>query len=119
MTNDDTRRPEDGGRRYVLGADSRVVLHRHGARGSYAIAVVLDEGPYDLLGARKVAAQVREDAGWVAKADAASRLGVSERQVDYLRSQGRLIAMKDETGHALISSESLEAELRRRQANAS
>jgi hypothetical protein len=67
-----------------------------------------------------VAAQGREDyAGWLSKADAAERLGVSERQVDYLREQGRLMSTHDETSHVLISSDSLDAEVRRREANAS
>lgn len=113
MTNDETRG-------YVLGPESRVVLHRNAARGSYAVAVVIDEGPYRLTDARNAAARIREDcAGWVSKADAAERLGVSERQVDYLREQGRLSSTHDETSHVLISSESLEIEIQRREANAS
>lgn len=110
MTNDET-----GSRGYVLGAESRVVLHRHGARGSYAIAVVVDEGPFSAADARRRAAHIREDrGGWVSKADAAARLGVSERQVDYLREQGRLLATSDETHHVLIDADSLDAEIRRR-----
>lgn len=113
MTNDNTPAP-DG---YRVGPESRVVLHRHGARGSYAVAVVLDEGPYSAPEARRAAARIREKhAGWVSKTEAAERLGVSRRQVDYLRGQGRLAAMNDETGHALISSASLDAEIRRREA---
>jgi hypothetical protein len=113
MTNDETTRPAG----YRLGRESRVVLHRNGARGSYAVAVVLDEGPYSAPEARRAAARIREThAGWVSKADAAERLGVSKRQVDYLREQGRLVAIRDETGHALICSASLAAEVRRREA---
>jgi hypothetical protein len=113
MTNDETTRPAG----YTLGPEARVVLHRHGARGSYAVAVVADEGPYSAREARRAAARIREThAGWVSKTDAAERLGVSRRQVDYLRGQGRLDAMNDETGHALISSASLDAEIRRREA---
>jgi hypothetical protein len=113
MTNDNTTEPAG----YRVGPESRVVLHRHGARGSYAVAVVLDEGPYSAPEARSAAARLREDrGGWVSKADAAGRLGVSERQVDYLREQGRLISRNDAVGHAFISSESLCAEVRRREA---
>lgn len=116
MTNDETRGPDDGGRGYVLGPESRVVLHRHGARGSYAVAVVIDEGPYLLTDARIAAAKIRESlGGWVSKADAADRLGVSERQVDYLREQGRLTSISDETHHVLIAADSLDAEIRRRE----
>lgn len=113
MTNDETTGPAG----YFLGPESRVVLHRHGARGSYAVAVVVDEGPYSAREARKAAARIREDrGGWVSKADAAERLGVSERQVDYLREQGRLMSTSDETHHVLIARESLASEIRRREA---
>ena len=112
MTNDETTGPAG----YCLGPDARVVLHRHGARGSYAVAVVLDEGPYSVLEARRAAARIREDrGGWVSKADAAERLGVSERQVDYLRENGRLVSSSDETHHVLIAADSLDAEIRRRE----
>lgn len=112
MTNDETTRPAG----YSLGPDARVVLHRNGARSTYAVAVVLDEGPYSLLGARLAASRLREiHGGWVSKADAADRLGVSERQVDYLREQGRLESTSDETHHVLIAVDSLNAEIRRRE----
>lgn len=112
MTNDES----ETGRGYAVGPEARVVLHRNGARGSYAVAVVVDEGPYSARQARGAAARIREDsAGWVSKADAAERLGVSERQVDYLRGQGRLVSTSDETHHVLIDRDSLDAELRRRE----
>lgn len=119
MTNDDTTKPSEGGGGYTLGPDSRVVLHRHGARGSYAVAVVFDEGPYSVAEARLRAAAIRETcAGWVSKSDAARRLGVSERQVDYLREQGRLVSSSDDAHHVLIDRESLNAEIQRRELRA-
>lgn len=112
MTNDETTGPAG----YQLGRDARVVLHRHGARGSYAVAVVVDEGPFHLTDARMRAALIREThGGWVSKADAAERLGVSERQVDYLRENGRLRSTSDETHHVLIAVDSLNEEIRRRE----
>lgn len=115
MMNHDTMGPEDGGRGYLLGAESRVVLHRHASRGTYAVAVVLDEGPYSLPDARRAMASVLEGAGWVTHDAAAERLGLSRRQVSYLRNSGRLVSVTDETGHVLISSASLDAEIRRRE----
>jgi len=113
MTNDEAKARAG----YRVGPDARVVLHRHASRGTYAVAVVLDEGPFSADEARRVAASIREACGrWVSKAEAARRLGVSERQVDTLRASGVLASASDETGHALIGSESLEAELRRRAA---
>ena len=103
MTNDDEKVPR-----------GRVVLHRHGARRAYAIAVVVDEGPYTLQEAHTAAAQLLREMGWVSKADAAEALGVTERQVDYLREAGRLKSVNTETNHVLISLESLGAEFARR-----
>lgn len=103
MTNDDAKVPK-----------GRVVLHRHGARRAYAIAVVVDEGPYTLTEASEAATRLLESMGWVPKANAAAVLGLSERQVDYLRESGRLESTKTETRHVLISVESLKTELERR-----
>lgn len=103
MTNDDVKLPE-----------GRVVLHRHGARRAYAVAVVVDEGPYSLTEASARAEVLRQEQGWVSKASAAERLGISERQVDYLRESGRLLSVSTETKHVLISVESLAAEIERR-----
>lgn len=102
MTNDDEVTP------------ARVVLHRHGARRAYAVAVVLDEGPYSLAEASARAEALRESQGWVSKASAAERLGVTERQVDYLREAGRLESISTETKHVLVSLDSLNAEIERR-----
>lgn len=102
MTNDDGKLPP------------RVVLHRHGARRAYAVAVVLDEGPYSLHDAAQRAEALREEQGWVSKATAAQRLGLSERQVDYLRESGALLSASTETNHVLVSVESLNAEIERR-----
>jgi hypothetical protein len=113
MTNDETREPAG----YHVGPDARVVLHRHASRGTYAVAVVLDEGPFSADEARRMAEELREAFGrWVSKAEAARRLGVSARQVDTLRASGVLESVSDETGHALIGLESLAAELLRRAA---
>lgn len=102
MTNDDAKVP------------ARVVLHRHGARRAYAVAVVLDEGPYSLKEAAQRAEALRESQGWVSKATAAERLGLSERQVDYLRESGRLASVSTETNHVLVGLDSLNAEIERR-----
>lgn len=111
MTNDSSEAPSG----YRLGREARVVLHRHGARRAYAVAVVLDEGPFTLRQASDVANAVREKlGGWVTKAEAAERLGVTERQVDYLRESGHLAYSHDETKHVLIDVKSLEAEIDRR-----
>lgn len=100
---------------YRAGPGARVVLHRNAARGSYAVAVVLDEGPYSAAQARKVADRMREQhAGWVSKAEAAERLGITERMVDFLRESGRLESTKDEMRRVLISRSSLDAEIERR-----
>lgn len=102
MTNDDEVTPP------------RVVLHRHGARRAYAIAVVLDEGPYSLPEASARAEALRESQGWVSKATAAQRLRISERQVDYLRESGVLESISTETKHVLVSLDSLNEEIERR-----
>lgn len=111
MTNDSSEDPAG----YHLGREARVVLHRHGARQAYAVAVVLDEGPFTLRQALDIANAVREKlGGWVTKAEAAKRLGISERQVDYLRESGHLSYSHDETKHVLIDVKSLSAEIERR-----
>lgn len=112
MTNEGATTPPG----YTLGRDARVVLHRHGARRTYAVAVVLDEGPYASLADASAALEALQErhGGWVPKHVAAQRLGLSIRQVDYLRQAGRLDAMTTETGHALIGVGSLNAEIARR-----
>jgi hypothetical protein len=100
---------------YRAGADARVVLHRHGARGTYAVAVVVDEGPYSAAEAHGVADALRETCGgWVTKTAAAHRLGLSESSVDLLRRAGRLLSETDDTGRVMIPLESLRQELERR-----
>lgn len=102
---------------YRIGPEARVVLHRHASRGTYAVAVVLDEGPFTAEQAAQAAERLREScAGWVSKATAARRLGVSERSVDLLREQGVLVSTSDATRHVLIDASSLDAEIARREA---
>lgn len=114
MTNDETT-----GRGYRIGPGARVVLHRHASRGSYAVAVVLDEGPFTAAEAAEAAEVLREvHAGVVSKATAARRLGISERSVDVLRANGTLTSGTDETRHVLVDSESLRLELERREREA-
>lgn len=107
----------DDDKGYHLGPEARVVLHRHGARRAYAVAVVVDEGPYASVRDAAAAAElIRErHSGWVSKATAAQRLGITERMVDYLRSSGQLVYEHDGTGHVLIDVKSLNAEIERRQ----
>lgn len=108
-----TNNYDDGAEGYRLGADARVVLHR--SRGRYAVAVVADEGPYSRAEAEGVADALREaHGGWVTKAAAAHRLGLSTQMVDVLRRNGTLVSRTDAAGHALICVKSLAEELRRR-----
>lgn len=111
MTNENS----EGARGYRAGPEARVVLHRHASRGSYAVAVVLDEGPFTASEAAEAAEKIREEfAGVVSKATAARRLGISERSVDVLREKGLLRSTTDETKHVLVDAESLATEMRRR-----
>jgi len=103
---------------YSLGPDARVVLHRHGqwGEGQYSVAVVAAEGPFDRETAQRVADRLREHGGgWVTRAMAAQRLGVTLTRVDQLRVMGRLDSEQDSSGHARISLESLNAEIARRE----
>ena len=97
-------------------ASPRVVLHRHGGLGSYAVAVVADEGPYSKEEAEAVADTLRESSGWVTKARAAERLGLSTQMVDNLRRAGLLSSVKDAAGHVMITRESIDREIARRSA---
>lgn len=100
---------------YRLGPEARVVLHRHGATGGYAVAVVVAEGPYSKERAAEIADEVREaHGGWVTKGVAASRLGLSVQMVDVLRRRGQLESTKNIAGHVMISAQSLARELERR-----
>jgi hypothetical protein len=106
----------NGPRGYRIGPQARVVIHRNGARRNYAVAVVVDEGPYASAADALAALEGLREAhsGWVSKAVAAQRLGISRRQVNYLQSVGVLDTMNDETGHLLVSVDSLNEELARR-----
>lgn len=99
---------------YRLGPEARVVLHRR-AHGAYAVAVVLDEGPYTLAEAQRVADTAREACGgWVTKDRAAHMLGVTPRTVDTLRLNGALEWKSDRTGRVMIDHASLKREIDRR-----
>lgn len=99
---------------YRLGPEARVVLHRR-AKGTYAVAVVLDEGPYTLAEAQGVADAQREACGgWVTKDRSAHLLGVTPRTVDTLRLNGTLMWKSDRTGRVMIDHASLQREIDRR-----
>jgi hypothetical protein len=102
---------------YSLGPEARVVLHRHGAWGSgqYSVAVIAEEGPFDRATAERVADGLRaHGGGWVTRATAAQRLGLTEARVDQLRVEGRLDSTQDSSNRARISLDSLEREIARR-----
>ena len=100
---------------YRVGPDARLVVHRSGRDSRYSVAVVLDEGPYSLEEAVLRLSEIREDVGgYVGRADAAHRLGLTERMVDTLRAQGVLEWISDDTNRVMISTGSLEKELQRR-----
>jgi hypothetical protein len=108
---------DNRGEGYSFGPDARVVLHRHGAWGSgqYSVAVIADEGPYDRATAERVADGLREAVGgWVSRATAAQRLGLTETRVDQLRAEGRLDSTQDSSNRARITLDSLEREIARR-----
>lgn len=87
---------------YHLGPEARVVAHRRG-RGQYAVAVVLDEGPFTKDDALRELDRYRETVGgWVSKARAAEMLGVSQKQVDHLRETGELTWARDCTDRVMI-----------------
>jgi hypothetical protein len=94
-------------RGFVLGPEARVAaLRRH---DGYAVVVVLDEGPFSH---DEACAKVRElsrhqTKGYSTKAEAAGRLGLSQKGVDYLRSQGRLEWTTGHNGRVLISDSSI------------
>lgn len=99
-------------RGFEIGPHARVtVLRRH---GGYAVAVVLDEGPFSHEQAEAKAAELRRHAsGKLTKCEAAELLGITSKGVDYLRSQGILESVR-EGKRVVVTSESVHAELARR-----
>lgn len=87
---------------YHLGPGARVVAHRR-IKGRYAVAVVLDEGPFTKDDALAKVDEYRERVGgWVSKARAAEMLGISQKQVDKLRIDGDLTWERDCTDRVMI-----------------
>lgn len=105
---------------YAVPEDAPVVVHRHGERSRLrSIAVIVDVGDYATESefARALSWWRRRIGGWVTKAEAADRLGVSTKRVDQLRKEGRLVS-KRIGGVAAIDAASLDAELRLREESA-
>ena len=100
---------------YRVGSDARLVLHRSGRDHRYSVAVVLDEGPYTLEQAALRLDEIREQVGgYVTRAVAAQRLGLTERMIDVMRTAGVLDWKADDTKRVMISVDSLKKELQRR-----
>lgn len=105
---------------YAVPEDAPVVVHRHGERSRLrSIAVIVDSGDYRTEREFELALSWwrRRIGGWVTKAEAADRLGVSTKRVDQLRKEGRLVS-KRIGGVAAIDAASLDAELRLREESA-
>lgn len=105
---------------YTVSEDAPVVVHRHGERSRLrAIAVIVDSGDYatEHEFERALSWWRRRIGGWVTKAEAADRLGVSTKRVDQLRKEGRLVS-KRIGGVAAIDAASLDTELRLREESA-
>lgn len=93
-------------RGYVLGPEARVVVLRR--RDGYAVAVVHAEGPFTHDQAEAMAAALRrQGSGKVTKAEAAQILGITEKGVDYLRSQGLLTSEQQSNKRVLIDADSV------------
>lgn len=98
---------------YVIGPESRVVALR--SRLGYHVAVVIEEGPFSHDEAEERAAELRRrNSGRLTKAEAAARLGITEKGVDYLRRENRLTSVSQDNKRVLICATSVEAELARR-----
>lgn len=98
---------------FEIGPESRVAVLRH--RGGYAVAVVVLEGPFSHDEATRHASELRRrNSGRVTKAEAAALLGITRKGVDYLRSEGLLSWERQENGQVLITKESIDAELAKR-----
>lgn len=105
---------------YAVPEDAPVVVHRHGERSRLrSIAVIVDPGDYATEHdfERALSWWRRRIGGWVTKAEAADRLGVSTKRVDQLRKEGRLVS-KRIGGVAAIDAASLDAELQLREESA-
>lgn len=103
-------------RGFVLGPEARVCLVRRHA--GYAVAVVLDEGPFDRDTAERVAASHRRlSSGTATKREVAKILGITTKGVEYLRSQGVLSSVSEENGRALFDLDEVHAERARRNGN--
>lgn len=99
---------------FVLGPESRVAtLRRH---DGYAVVVVLDEGPfsYSEAQARVRSLSSHQTAGYLTKAEAARKLGITQKGVDFLRREGKLESTTGHNGRVLIPESSVCAELDRR-----
>lgn len=93
-------------RGYVIGPEARVVLVRR--HEGYAVAVVHNEGPFSHDQAEQMASALRRQvSGKLTKADAASLLGISQKGVDYLRSQGLIDSEQQDNGRVLIDADSV------------
>lgn len=105
---------------YAVPEDAPVVVHRHGERSQRrAIAVIVDSGDYATEHDfdRALSWWRRRIGGWVTKAEAADRLGVSTKRVDQLRKEGRLVS-KRIGGVAAIDAASLDEEIQSRRDSA-
>lgn len=98
---------------YHLGPEARVaVLRRH---DGYAVAVVVDEGPYTHEQAEAAASELRRrHAKKFTKSEAAKMLGIGIKGVDYLRAVGALSSERGDNRRVLIHADSVYAEMERR-----
>lgn len=93
-------------RGFVVGPEARVCLVRR--HGGYAVAVVVDEGPFEHDAAELAASELRRRvSGKVTKREAAQILGISTKGVDYLRAQGVLPSDSEGNGRVLLDANSV------------